>query len=126
GSDIADDSRERIFLTIVGVNTVADDIVDDFSLRQRLPGRAVISAANEGHADLQLSQLRIIQRANPQVAIGAIDQNVTGSVIWTSRNDPLKIRRHAQHQLGRAVLDSVTKKSAPLRPPGVFDLRAEV
>lgn len=60
--DRLDQARRRIDLTIVAIDRVAADIVDDALFAERLRGRRIVAViADQMHADHKLMQARIEQ-----------------------------------------------------------------
>ena len=92
-------------------------------MRGRRIGEVV---ADQRHADGEALQRRIIQRVKVEPVGGAGDEDVAGAVIGLRGEGLLEARRHANHEVAALLLQRVADEAATLRPPGVFDMRAEM
>src|SRR5262249_47563401 len=119
----------RISLRVERVET--DDVRDDTPFGQLVDWRRIrVILAEQVDADLDRLQDRIIERLELEAFIFAVYEDVRRSVVRLRGADQVVAGWRADHDVAAALFERgihrVPDEAAPLPPPDVADLRAEV
>ena len=104
--DVAARHRGDDVAISIAVDSVADEIVGETGLRQRMRRRCVHRVlADRRNADLQLAQPLVFERCDVEPAVGARDQDVAGPVIGAGGFKAAELDRHANDKIASPLVE---------------------